>query len=196
MIGIILICWTLFLFRASKCQDVADFYSLSAENIDGKQVEFSQYEGKVVLVVNVASECGYTAGHYTGLKRLQDILRYNNKLEILAFPCNQFGGQEPGDAAQIRKVVFSQYGAKFTVFQKVEVFGPKSSPVWKYLTDNSGVVPEWNFYKYLLDHHGNIIQVWPPQTPVEDIFEAVQRAVQDADGEVQVESPLGSHDEL
>ena len=178
-----------------------------------RQVEFSQYEGKVVLVVNVASECGYTAGHYTGLKRLQDILRYNNKLEILgkfnesnfslkyyflfaAFPCNQFGGQEPGDAAQIREVVFSQYGAKFTVFQKVEVFGPKSSPVWKYLTDNSGVVPEWNFYKYLLDHHGNIIQVWPPQTPVEDIFEAVQRAVQDADGEVQVESPLGSHDEL
>ena len=92
--------------------------------------------------------------------------------------------------------MFSQYGAKFTVFQKVEVFGPKSSPVWKYLTDNSGVVPKWNFYKYLLDHHGNIIQVWPPQTPVEDIFEAVQRAVQDADGEVQVESPLGSHDEL
>ena len=131
------------------------------------QVEFSQYEGKVVLVVNVASECGYTDGHYRGLTRLHDILRHTNKLEILAFPCNQFGHQEPGGQEEIKEVAFKRHGAKFTVFQKVEVLGANRSPVWRYLTDNSGVVPQWNFYKYLLDHHGNIIQAWPPQTPVE-----------------------------
>ena len=60
----------------------------------------------------------------------------------------------------------------------------------------SGVTPQWNFYKYLLDHHGNLLQVWPPQTPVEDIYDAVEAAVHEADGEVQVESPLGAHDEL
>lgn len=83
------------------------------------------------------------------------------------------------------------------MMDKVEVTGPGAHPVWQYLTDQSGVVPQWNFYKYLLDHHGQILGAWPPQTPVEDIFDMVERAVHEADGEVQVESPLGAgHDEL
>lgn len=147
-------------------------------------------------MVNVASQCGFTEGHYRALRKIHDILRYKNKFEILAFPCNQFGNQEPGEPAEIKDVAYKKYGVSFTVFQKVEVYGSEISPVWKYLTDNSGVVPQWNFYKYLMDHHGGIIQVWPPQTPVEDIFEVVQRAVHDAEEEVQLESPLGSHDEL
>ena len=116
------------------------------------QVEFSRYEGKALLVVNVASECGFTDGHYRALKRMHDILRFNNKFEILggviltgltprsvhfvilAFPCNQFGGQEPGQAEEIRDVAFNQYGVKFPVFQKVDVHGSNSSPVWRYLT--------------------------------------------------------------
>jgi len=76
-------CWTLLLFRASKCEDVADFYSLAVLDINGKQVEFSRYEGKTLLVVNVASECGFTDGHYRALKRMHDILRFNSKFEIL-----------------------------------------------------------------------------------------------------------------
>ena len=83
------------------------------------------------------------------------------------------------------------------MMDKVEVTGPGAHPVWQHLTDQSGVVPQWNFYKYLLDHHGQILGAWPPQTPVEDIFDMVERAVHEADGEVQVESPLGAgHDEL
>jgi len=115
---------------------------------------------------------------------------------LSAFPCNQFGSQEPGDADEIRNVAFNEYGVEFPVFQKSNVHGPNAHPVWKFLTGTSGITPEWNFYKYLLDHHGNIIQVWPPRTPVEDIFDAVERAVHDAEGELQMESPLGNHDEL
>jgi len=162
-------------------------------DINGKEVKFSEFEGKAVLVVNVASQCGFTDGHYKGLKRLHDILAFNNKLAILAFPCNQFGSQEPGDADEIRDVANNLYGVEFPVFQKCDVHGPEAHEVWKFLTETSGITPNWNFYKYLLDHHGNILQAWPPRTPVEDIFDAVERAVEDADGEVQMESPLASH---
>ena len=84
---------------------------------------------------------------------------------------------------------------------KVDVTGDNAHSVWRYLTMNSGVVPQWNFYKYLLDHHGQVVGAWPAQTPVEDIYDVVERAVHEADGEVQVESPLGvsgerHHDEL
>jgi len=177
-------------------QAVDDFFDLSADDHLGHKVLFSQYSGKAVLVVNVASECGFTESHYKGLKRLHDILNYNNKLVILAFPCNQFGGQEPGTMEEIRQVAFKQHGVRFTLMDKVEVTGPGAHPVWTFLTETSGVTPQWNFYKYLLDHQGNIVQVWPPQTPVEDIYDSVERAVHEADDELQVESPLGSHDEL
>lgn len=172
---------------------ITDFFDLSAVDISGNEVQFSRFEGKAILVVNVASQCGFTDGHYKGLKRLHDILAFNDKLAILAFPCNQFGGQEPGDSDEIRDVAFNTYGVEFPVFQKCDVYGPKAHGVWKFLTETSGITPDWNFYKYLLDHHGNIIQAWPPRTPVEDIFDAVERAVEDADGEVQMESPLASH---
>merc|ERR1719334_780864 len=174
---------------------INNFFDLSAVDINGKEVKFSQFEGKAILVVNVASQCGFTDNHYKGLKRLYDILAINKKLEILAFPCNQFGSQEPGEADEIRDVARNVYGVEFPIFQKCDVHGPGAHPVWKFLTDTSGIFPEWNFYKYLLDHHGNIIQVWPPRTPVEDIFDAVERAVHDAEGELQMESPLGNHDE-
>merc|ERR1712142_1039761 len=184
------------LLQNAQLSDQTDFYQLTAADINGKQVDFARYEGAAVLVVNVASECGYTDSHYRGLKRLHDILGYNNKLAILGFPCNQFGGQEPGAKDQIRDVAFNKYQVKFQMFGKVDVIGQNQHPVWKHLTETSGISPQWNFYKYLLDHHGNIVQAWPPPTRVEDIFDAVQAAVQDAEGEVQVESPLGSHDEL
>jgi len=184
------------LIKTVILQAVQDFFDLSADDSLGNKVQFSQFSGKVVLVVNVASECGFTESHYKGLQRLHDILNFNNKFAILAFPCNQFGGQEPGSREDIRHVAFKQYGVRFNLMDKVEVTGTEAHPVWKYLTETSGVVPQWNFYKYLLDHQGNIVQVWPPQTPVEDIYDAVERAVHEADDELQVESPLGSHDEL
>ena len=89
-----------------------------------------------MLVVNVASQCGYTEGHYKGLKRLFDILNFSNKLAILAFPCNQFGGQEPGTREDIRDVAFGQYGVRFTMMDKVDVKDANVHPVWKFLTGN------------------------------------------------------------
>lgn len=160
-------------------------------------MDFSRFEGKVVLVVNVASQCGYTEGHYRGLQRLHDILNRNGNLEILAFPCNQFGAQEPGSDKEISALAKSEYGVEFTMMEKVEVVGQEAHPVWKYLTGTSKTVPKWNFFKYLVDHHGDIVQVWSPQTPVEDIFEVVEGALHDAAFVAQVESPLGDHhDEL
>merc|ERR1719334_305770 len=94
-----------------KLGSLSPFYNLDANDIQGSKVEFSQFEGKVVLIVNVASQCGYTDGHYRGLRRLYDILNFSNKLEILAFPCNQFGSQEPGSNEEIKKTVFDHYKA-------------------------------------------------------------------------------------
>merc|ERR1712080_38255 len=163
------------------CGSPEDFYGLKAKDTYGKEVDFSQYRGNVLLIVNVASQCGFTDGHYRALKKLHDILGYNKKFNILAFPCNQFGGQEPGAADEIRDVAFNTYKVDFTLMDKVDVFGPGAHPVWKHLVGASSVQPEWNFYKYLIDHHGHIVQVWPSRTPVEDIFDAVASVVKDAE---------------
>jgi len=196
MIGIMKL-FIVMLFRITISQNVEEFYELSAKDINGKEVSFASLSGKVVLIVNVASQCGYTDGHYRGLRRLYDILNFSNKLEILAFPCNQFGSQEPGSNEEIKKTVFDHYKARFRLMDKVDVHGAAAHPVWQYLTSNSKVVPQWNFYKYLIDNHGNIVNVWPPQTSVEDIYDEVEKHVYEADQEVQMESPLGDHhDEL
>ena len=86
-----------------------------------------------------------------------------------AFPCNQFGSQEPGSNEEIKQTVFDHYKARFRLMDKVDVQGAAVHPVWQYLTSNSKVVPQWNFYKYLIDNHGNIVNVWPPQTSAEVI---------------------------
>merc|ERR1712147_448631 len=91
----------LLLITFAHLGSLSPFFDLTANDIHGSRVEFAQFEGKVVLVVNVASECGYTDGHYKGLQRLYDILGNDGKLEILGFPCNQFGGQEPGAAEEV-----------------------------------------------------------------------------------------------
>jgi len=125
---------TLFLFISFvQLGSLSPFYNLAANDIKGSKVEFSQFEGKVVLVVNVASQCGYTDGHYRGLQRLHDILGNSGKLEILGFPCNQFGAQEPGTAEEIAELV-SSFGVEFRMMEKVEVKGSNVHPVWKYLT--------------------------------------------------------------
>ena len=90
-------------------------------------------------------------------------------LVFSAFPCNQFGSQEPGSNEEIKQTVFDHYKARFRLMDKVNVHGAAVHPVWQYLTTNSKVVPQWNFYKYLIDNHGNIVNVWPPQTSVEVI---------------------------
>merc|ERR1712179_49658 len=171
------------------------FHSLVANDIDEKKVDFEMFDGKVVLVVNVASQCGYTEGHYRGLQRLHDILGESGKLEILAFPCNQFGGQEPEAPNVIKSNIQKKYGSDIRLMDKVEVKGAGAHPVWTYLTETSQVTPQWNFYKYLIDINGDIVKAWPPQTSVEDIFKEVQSTLDEAELIAQIESPL-DHDEL
>ncbi len=132
-----------------------------AKTIDGKEVHLAKkYAGKVLLVVNVASKCGYTP-QYEGLQNLHE--KYADEgLAVLGFPCNQFGNQEPGDEEQIKKFCKSNYGVQFDMFSKIEVNGDSAHPLYKYLTsDELPVEPkgkiQWNFEKFLVDRSGKVV---------------------------------------
>lgn len=130
--------------------------------IDGKEVNLAEkYKGKVVLIVNVASQCGLTP-QYTQLEGLQD--KYHDKgLEVVGFPCNQFGGQEPDSEENIVKFCKSKYDVSFDMFSKVEVNGDNAAPIYKQLTAKDGKIT-WNFEKFLIGRNGEIIARFPPKT--------------------------------
>ncbi|MEI6255128.1 MAG: glutathione peroxidase [Planctomycetota bacterium] len=127
------------------------------KKIDGTAVDLAKYKGKVVLIVNVASQCGYT-GQYAGLQKLSDT--YKDKgLVVLGFPANEFGGQEPGTDAEIAKFCSSKYGVTFDMFSKIVVKGPNKAPLYKALTEGATPAGEvgWNFEKFLIGRDGQII---------------------------------------
>eukprot|EP01025_Chloroclados_australasicus_P060672 TRINITY_DN7801_c2_g1_i4.p2 TRINITY_DN7801_c2_g1~~TRINITY_DN7801_c2_g1_i4.p2 ORF type:complete len:189 (+),score=20.66 TRINITY_DN7801_c2_g1_i4:1008-1574(+) len=137
------------------------FYDLQAKDAKGNVVNFSEFQGKVVLITNVACQCGYTRGNYKELSQLHE--KYADKgLEVVAFPCNQFGGQEPGTNQQILDYVESNFDVKFRVMDKIDVNGQNTSPVWKYLKsacDTCAGDVRWNFAaKFLVDKNGNVIE--------------------------------------
>ena len=114
---------------------------------------------QVLLIVNVASQCGYTDQHYKELVQLQTNLSEND-FNVLAFPCNQFGHQEPMRNSAIARFVKEKYKVNFPVFSKVKVIGPDAHPIYKYLSGSIGMIPEWNFGKYLVSRAGKVIQFW------------------------------------
>ncbi|XP_033095254.1 glutathione peroxidase 7-like isoform X2 [Anneissia japonica] len=122
------------------------------------------------LVVNVASECGYTHSHYEALSQLSQAREIKHHLNILAFPCNQFGAQEPGTNAEIVKFAKDTYNCNFPIFSKIDVIGQNAHPAYQYLTKNSGMLPNWNFWKYLVDQDGHVVNAWGPQTSVHDLW--------------------------
>jgi len=129
----------------------------SMKKIDGTPVDLSAYKGKVVLVVNVASKCGYT-GQYAGLQKLYDT--YKDKgFVILGFPANEFGGQEPGSDTEIAQFCSTKYGVTFDMFSKVVVKGPGKTPLYKALTEGATPPGEvgWNFEKFLIGRDGRIV---------------------------------------
>ena len=133
------------------------FFELTVNKLDGKPEGLSDFKGKVVLVVNVASECGYTP-QYEGLQKLYT--DYKDKgLVILGFPCNQFGGQEPGTAAQIQTFCSTKFHVTFPLFEKLDVKGPSQAPVYTFLTAKHGE-PAWNFHKYLVSKDGQVIAAY------------------------------------
>lgn len=127
-------------------------------DMNNKEVKMSDYKGKVLLIVNVASKCGYTK-QYKGLQEIYE--RYNDQgFEILAFPCNQFGGQEPGTNEQIAEFCSANFGVTFRLFDKIEVNGPNRSPLYERLTNNSVVENgdiKWNFEKFLIAKNGDVV---------------------------------------
>ncbi len=141
-------------------------YGFEVINIDGKKVSLSEYKGKVLLIVNVASKCGFTK-QYSGLEELYK--KYSNQgFAILGFPCNQFRGQEPGTNTEIKEFCSLNYGVSFDLFDKIDVNGEKAHPLYKFLTKQvSGMLGDsikWNFTKFLINKNGEPVKRFAPQT--------------------------------
>jgi glutathione peroxidase len=133
-------------------------YSFTMKRLDGTDTSLSAWSGKVLLVVNTASKCGYTP-QYQGLQQLHT--KYSPRgFEVLGFPSNDFGGQEPGTAQEIQKFCISMYDVNFPMFEKTKTTGQDRSPLYALLSDAHGE-PKWNFHKYLIDKHGHPVQAWP-----------------------------------
>jgi glutathione peroxidase-family protein len=135
---------------AKELEAIESFFDLKANDIHGKLLDFGKFRGQVTLVVNVASECGYTDSHYRSLVKLYKQID-SKPINILAFPCNQFGQQEPGTANEILEFVEDEYGVEFTMMEKVDVNGPNASIVFKYLKSKAGPATiTWNFATYFV----------------------------------------------
>jgi glutathione peroxidase len=140
-------------------------HDLSASTIDHKPLPLSAFKGKVLLVVNTASECGNTP-QYAGLEKLHQ--QYQEKgFAVVGFPSNDFGGQEPGSEAEIKKFCSLNYKVTFPMFSKVKTKGEGQSPVYQFLTAKHGE-PKWNFHKYLVGKDGQVIQAFPAKMQPDD----------------------------
>lgn len=171
----------LFLFNTLNGKEMnQSIYSLNLTliDIDKKQVKLSDFKGKVLLIVNVASKCGFTP-QYQGLEKLYR--KYKDKgFEILAFPCNQFGNQEPGTNEEIKEFCTTNYNVTFRLFDKIEVNGPNTHPLYKFLKDaKPGLMGtkdiKWNFTKFLVDRNGFVIDRYAPQTTPESIEKDIEK---------------------
>jgi glutathione peroxidase len=161
---------------------MSTFYTFTMKTIDGTERTLGAYRGKVLLVVNVASKCGLTP-QYAKLQSLYERLK-DPGLEILGFPCNQFGSQEPGTEAEVKSFCSATYGVTFPLFAKIEVNGPARAPLYEWLAsrptrpDGPGDI-SWNFAKFVLDRGGEVTARFEPRTepdaPV--LLQAVERAL-------------------
>jgi glutathione peroxidase len=154
------------------------WYSLAAKQMDGTSLPIESLRGRIVLVVNVASRCGFTP-QYKQLQELHD--RYSSRgLTILAFPCNQFGGQEPGEDNQILEFCSTNYGVTFPVMSKIQVNGPQADPIYVHLKKQSpGLLGseaiKWNFTKFLVDQSGNVLTRYASTTSPSDIARDIEK---------------------
>ncbi len=157
-------------------------HDFTQNTLDGKPQKLADYKGKAVLVVNVASRCGLTP-QYAGLEKLHETYGARG-FEVLGFPCNQFGGQEPGSEAQIGEFCTTRYGVKFPMFAKLEVNGASRAPLYAWLTeartapDGPGDIA-WNFAKFLVGKDGNVIARWNPRVAPDapELAAAIEKAL-------------------
>jgi glutathione peroxidase len=141
----------------------SSIYNFKVEALDGGKIDFSKFKGKKILIVNTASKCGYTK-QYEGLQKLYDA--YKEKLVIIGFPANNFGGQEPGTNTEIQEFCKKNYGVTFPMATKISVKGDDMAPIFKWLTSKAqngamDVEIKWNFGKFLLDEQGKLLEYFP-----------------------------------
>ena len=152
----------------------------SARSIHGDQVDLGDYSGRVVLVVNTASQCGFTP-QYQGLQELHDAYAARG-FSVLGFPCDQFGGQEPGTEAEIAAFCERNFGVSFPLFAKVEVNGAGADPLFAWLrSEKCGLLGsriKWNFTKFLVDHRGRVLKRYGPTTAPEKIAADIESALE------------------
>ena len=163
-------------------KEMSDVLSFSMKSLEGEEVDFSKYEGKVLLIVNVASRCGLTP-QYENLQAVYE--KYQDKgFAVLGFPCNQFGGQEPGSSQEIAEFCSSRYDVTFDMFEKVDVNKDSACDLYKYLTKleldpaGSGDI-SWNFEKFLVGKDGKVLARFSPRTKPDsdEVLEAIEKAL-------------------
>ena len=155
---------------------MAGIYDFSAQSLAGEEVALKQFEGQVLLIVNTASACGFTP-QYKGLEALHREFAPRG-FAVLGFPCNQFGNQEPGNAAQIEQFCSRNYAISFPMFGKIDVNGSNAHPLFKYLTNaRSGLLGpsiKWNFTKFLVDRSGKVVGRYMPNVPPENLRREIE----------------------
>jgi glutathione peroxidase len=157
---------------------MSSVYDFTAETIDGKDKSLADYRGKVMLIVNTASKCGFTP-QYKGLEELHE--QYAGKgLEVLGFPCNQFGKQEPGNAEEIASFCSLSYDVQFPMFAKIDVNGDQAHPLYRFLKKQAkGVLGtegiKWNFTKFLIDRDGNVVDRFAPTMTPEKLKPEIEK---------------------
>ncbi len=155
-------------------------YNFEVKTIGLQKIKLESYKGKVLLIVNVASQCGFTP-QYQGLEELYR--KYKEQgLEILGFPCNQFGGQEPGDEAEIKNFCSLNYDVTFPLFAKIDVNGAGTDPLYAYLKhEEKGILGteaiKWNFTKFLVGRDGKVLQRFAPQTTPSELESEIKKAL-------------------
>ncbi|XP_072959669.1 probable phospholipid hydroperoxide glutathione peroxidase [Typha angustifolia] len=159
-------------------QSANSVHDFTVKDARGNDVDLSIYKGKVLLIVNVASKCGLTNSNYTELSKLYEV--YKDKgLEILAFPCNQFGAEEPGTNEEIAQFACTRFKAEFPIFDKVDVNGSNAAPIYKFLKSSKGGIfgdsIKWNFAKFLVDKEGNVVDRYAPTTSPSSIEKDIKK---------------------
>lgn len=153
------------------------FYDYSARKMNGREVKMETYKGKVVIVVNTASKCGFTP-QFAELETLYE--KYKDQgLAILGFPCNQFANQDPASNQEIQNFCQLNYGVSFDMFEKVDVNGPETTPLYQFLKEEAkgafGGKIKWNFTKFLIDRKGEVIRRYAPATPPLKMEEEIKK---------------------
>lgn len=159
-------------------KNASSVYDFTVKDIKGNDVSLEKYKGHVLVIVNVASQCGLTKDNYKELVELDEKYRDEKGLRILAFPCNQFNGQEPGSNDEICTFA-SKHGAKFDFFSKIDVNGENAHPLWKYLKHKKGgtfgEAIKWNFTKFIIDKNGQPVERFAPTTAPHKLVSTLEK---------------------